>query len=125
MKRRNKYGVASKAARTCNGITYASKAEMLYHAHLRTMASGGLIREIETQPVVKFASDIKYVPDFKVTLFFGPVEWIDVKGVETPEFKLKCKLWKHEGPGDLKIVKLKGSRFVTDRVIKGGGNGKA
>lgn len=119
MSRYNKYKVSPKSARTMDGVTYASKAEMRYHQYLRTLLAGGIIREIETQPVIKFASGIKYVPDFKITLFFGPVEWIDVKGVETAAFRLKLKLWQSEGPGDLKIVKAKGKGFYTDRIVKG------
>lgn len=125
MRRKHKYGVATKAARTCNGVTYASKAEMLYHQHLRGAALAIGMEQIETQPTIKFACGVKYRPDFKLTYLGGSVEYVDVKGVETAEFKIKCKLWASECTAPLRIVKLKGSKFVTDRIIKGGSNGKA
>jgi hypothetical protein len=45
---------------------------------------------------------------------------VDVKGMETPEFKLKKRLWKHYGPPmPLEIVKKSGSIWKTTEMVDG------
>jgi hypothetical protein len=51
------------------------------------------------------APNSKYVVDFQVFLESGDVEFVDVKGMETPEFKTKLKLVEHQYPIKIKIVK--------------------
>ena len=118
-KKRNKYGVAPKADRTLNGITYASKAEMQYAAHLDYLRQGHVVKSIEFQPVFMLEGGIKYVADFRVFNANGTVDVIDVKGVETQVFRLKVRQWKKTPDiGPLTIVKKKGRGFVVDRVIQ-------
>ena len=117
--RRHKFG----AVRT-NG--YASKAEAAYAHELILRACAGDVVDIEEQPRVSLVAGITMVPDFTFREFikeppqFWHWVWVDVKGVETPVFRLKCKLWAVFGPGLLRIVKAKGRSFYVDREIKGG-----
>lgn len=119
--RRNKYKVSPADARTWRGRTYASKAEMLYAKELDLQLRGGLIAEIVEQPIIHLGP-IDYRPDFAVRRTpVGVWYWADVKGMETPEFRLKCKLWAECGPGTLYVVKLSGKRFKVARVIESKG----
>lgn len=102
-----------------NGITFDSKAERSYYLELLKLQKSNLIESFELQPKIRLTlSEILYKPDFKVTYKNGKVEYVDVKGFQTPVFKLKKKLWKNYGLGTLVLVELKGSRFVEIERIE-------
>lgn len=79
-----------------DGITFDSKAEAKYYERLWLQRKHGEVTGFDLQ--VPYRLEIndqlicKYVADFVVTYPDGRIEVIDVKGVETPEFKLKRKL---------------------------------
>jgi hypothetical protein len=50
---------------------------------------------------------IKYVVDFIEFLADGSVRFIDVKGFQTPEFKLKKRLLEKFYPFELQVVKVR------------------
>ncbi len=109
--RRNKYAAVRSGA-------YASKAEAAYAGELKLRRHAGQITGLVMQPVVYLtAARIRYVADF-LFLEDGQQVWVDVKGMETPVFRLKARLWKHYGPGVLRIVKRQGENFVVDREIR-------
>ncbi len=87
----NKYRVAPKAERTVGLLTFASKAEALAYQTLLMLQEMGDVTKLELQPVFKFPMGYEYRADFRVTYKGGNVEVIDVKGMETPVFKLKMK----------------------------------
>lgn len=104
-KRRHKYGVSAPEQRTADGITFDSSAECKRYGELKLLERGGFIRRLELQPV--YAVEVngkpicKYIADFR---YFEGGERVveDVKGLQTPEFKLKRKLVEALYPG-LKI----------------------
>jgi hypothetical protein len=50
-------------------------------------------------------SAVTYSADFKVTYSDGHTEIVDVKGVQTQSFKIKCKMFEYQNPElTLKIV---------------------
>jgi len=100
-----------------NGRRFASKAEGGYAVVLQEQLRLGLIAHLDYQPRVKLTTFITYVPDFKYTAKTGIVVYVDVKGFETPEFKLKEKLWIEFGPGRLIIIKKRAKGYITDRVV--------
>lgn len=108
-----------KSCRTkVDGISFASKAEAEYYLELQTYVNDGELKILELQPkVVMTTSLIKYVPDFKIQDKFGRQWYVDVKGMETPVFKIKKRLWKHYGDGELKIVKKIGKKFKLVETI--------
>lgn len=113
----NKYNVAPTKARTWQGRTYASKAEMLYAQELYTLRAAGEIIEIIEQPRVWLGvPENTYRPDFLVIPLIGHPYFVDVKGVETKEFRRIRKLWAQYGRLDLHIVRLTG-RVWTAEVI--------
>ncbi len=121
--KRSKYNVAPAQDRKWNGRTYDSKAEMLYAIHLEEQRSLGVLVEIVAQPRLWLGvPENVYVPDFLVIPAPGNGEphFIDVKGVETKEFKKVKKLWAAYGRLPLKIVVQKGREFVTNEIITKG-----
>lgn len=81
-----------------DGITFASQIEAQRYIELKLLKQAGIIKDFELQPVFKLHAGIKYIADFKVIYPDGRVEFEDVKGVETPVFKLKMKLLKTDYP---------------------------
>ncbi|MEY8370149.1 DUF1064 domain-containing protein [Aerococcaceae bacterium 50-4] len=96
---------------TVDGIKFDSKAEAAFYKHLKNKQAQGLITTFEMQvpfelqegfghPTRKTKAGkparvtaIKYVTDFVVTYPSGQVKVIDVKGMQTVDFKLKAKLF--------------------------------
>jgi hypothetical protein len=82
---------------TYNGQKYHSKREAAYAAELDLRVKAGELRATERQVTVRL--DVSgfhicdYVVDFVVTHADGHEEWIEVKGFETPIWKLKKKLF--------------------------------
>lgn len=102
MRRRSKY----KAVRT-NG--FDSKGEAARAKILQTREAHGLIRDLEYQPKVYLsAAKILYKPDFAYTQADGVRVCEDYKGMQTPVFRLKARLWKFYGPCPLLLSDKRG-----------------
>lgn len=93
-----------------NGITFDSMMEGRYYAFLLEEKRLGKIKSLsrqvtyELQPAFKNFKGkkvlpINYVADFVVTDNNGNVTVVDVKGIKTPEFRLKEKLFFYRYPG--------------------------
>ena len=95
--RRNKYNVAPKEARTLDGIVFASKHEMMDWAELRLLEKAGVITDLKLQPRFKLPADLVYVADFQYHRE-GKTIVQDSKGVRTPVYKMKLKLFKATYP---------------------------
>jgi len=115
----NKFKVAPAKERTANGRVYASKAEMLYANMLYDQMRAGEIIEVIEQPSLWLGvPENKYRPDFLIVpAGAARPYYVDVKGMETSQFKHVKKLWAKYGRLDLQIVKRKGDKFVTLEVI--------
>ncbi|CAM4393913.1 DUF1064 domain-containing protein [Comamonas aquatilis] len=99
-----------------DGTTFDSRAEHRRWAHLCQLQAMSLISDLRRQvvfemvPSVKFAGAararpaIRYIADF-VYLENGIEVIEDVKGVETPEFKIKRHLMKALLGLEVKVVK--------------------
>lgn len=101
MATRSKYG----AVRTeYGGQLFDSRAEALYAGSLDVLRAAGVLRSwCRPAPVVlldapKARDRITLRPDFHCVGADGSEWWVDVKGVWTPVFKLKLKLWKARYP---------------------------
>ena len=95
MTRRNKYGNEKTVV---DGITFASKAEARRYGELKLLERGGVIRDLELQPEFKLLGSgltlvCKYVADFKY-IEQGMFIVEDVKGVRTPAYRIKAKLFR-------------------------------
>lgn len=81
---------------TVDGVTYDSKKEARRAGELALLVRAGEISELKRQPkfelVVNGQKIARYVADFTYFDKDGKPVVEDVKGVLTPEFKLKAKL---------------------------------
>jgi Protein of unknown function (DUF1064) len=99
---------------TVDGIKFDSEMEAKYYAHLMKLKGEGQIKDFETQPPFilqdsfrlrgELVRQIKYVADFRVFENDGSSHIVDVKGMETADFKIKAKLYKKKFPEPLKLV---------------------
>lgn len=78
-----------------DGIAFDSKKEAVHYAYLKSLEKRGIITDLKLQTKLDFKIDGKriftYKPDFEYNDEFGH-HIVDVKGVQTPVFKLKKKL---------------------------------
>lgn len=81
----------------CDGIKFASIAEKNRYIILRQMEAAGEIKNLRLQPKFTFPMGFSYIPDFEYECG-GRLVIEDVKGMETPEFKLKAKCFAHFYP---------------------------
>jgi predicted nuclease of restriction endonuclease-like RecB superfamily len=110
MFKRPKYN-AKKTVR--HGIKFDSLAEADYFDELIKT------HEVECQPKIYLSkAKILYKPDFKI-IEDGKVIYIDVKGMETPVFKIKKRLWKAYQSDELRIIKRSGKRFKLAETVHG------
>jgi hypothetical protein len=111
-----------------DGISFDSKAEGEYYLHLKQQQEDGKIDGFRLQPEYLLQENFKkdgkqyrpivYKADFIVLHMDGQFEVIDVKGYETPEFKIKRKLFEYKYPYFkltlMKYVKKYGGWITTD-----------
>ena len=119
----SKYHVSAREDRTYDGIVFDSKAEMEYYRDVvLPLATAGEIVQYELQKsfVLQpgFRHDGKavrantYVCDFYLIYKDGRSEVIDVKGMATPEAKLKRKMFLYKYPEEnLLWVKKSGKHW--------------
>ena len=98
---------------TIDKIKFDSIAEGEYYLYLKKQNL-----RFELQPKIYMTrARILYKPDFKV--YEGDsFYYVDVKGMKTPVFNLKARLWKHYGDGVLKLVKKNGREFFIEKILE-------
>ena len=77
---------------TVAGRRYDSKAEARYAVHLGTLRDAGMVLGWLEQVPFRFPCGTKYVADMMVFYTDGTCQLVDVKGVETPAFKIKARM---------------------------------
>ena len=94
---------------TVDGITFDSKAEARYYNIYKLCQDGGTLFNLRMQVPYVFKIDGKkiftYKADFQYTDKEGKEHVIDVKGVETPVFRLKKKLIEAQYGIEIEVVK--------------------
>lgn len=94
---------------TVDGITFDSKAEARYYGIYKRFQEWGKISNLQRQIPYIFKIDGKkiftYKADFQYTDKEGKEHVIDVKGVETPVFRLKKKLIEAQYGIEIEVVK--------------------
>jgi hypothetical protein len=110
----NKYG--AKAEVTEAGVRFDSGAERGLYAQLQLEERAGLLSNIRLQQHVHLTlARILYVADFLIfDHALGCDVWCEMKGFETPEWRIKRRLWIHYGPGLLRIYK---KDYKTERIF--------
>jgi hypothetical protein len=87
----SKYHVRPQAERRYNGILFASVKEMDYYKDLELLIKAGEMRFFLRQVPFDLPGGVKYKVDFVEFRKDGSVRFVDVKGMETPMFKVKRK----------------------------------
>lgn len=110
---------------TIDGIQFDSKIESQYYLHLKQKMENKEIIAFGLQPEFilqdsfkkngKTFREIKYIADFNIVHNDGTIEIVDVKGMVTPVFLLKKKLYEKQYPHKLTLMKYanKFSGWVT------------
>lgn len=85
--------------------TFDSKMEADYYYYLKVKKSKNEIKSFTVHPTIvvqdsfkfkgKTVKAITYTPDFVVHNIDGTIDFIDVKGVKTQEFRIKEKMLKY------------------------------
>lgn len=96
-----------------DGIAFDSQKEANYYCQLKLMKQAGEIRDFTLQPKYelqpgftkngKKIRPITYIADFLITYNDGSTEIVDIKGMETKDFKLKKKMFDYRYP-NLKLT---------------------
>lgn len=88
-----------------DGRSFGSKLEAAVYQELRLREKVGDLIFVQQQDHVYLTdARIHYIPDF-LCIDKGEKFWVEAKGMETPEWRLKLKLWRVYGPGRLEIYK--------------------
>ena len=103
-----------------NGVMFDSKLEADYYRHLQMREDAKDISELQYHPgrIKMTKALIGYEPDF-CFIEDGRKVWIDTKGgIQTRDFLIKMRLWRHYGPGLIRIVaRARGGGFRTVKEI--------
>ena len=75
-----------------DGIRFDSKKEASYYADLTLRQKAGEVTFFLRQVPLHLPGRVKYIVDFLEFHSNGEVHFVDVKGFETPEFKVKKRL---------------------------------
>jgi len=110
----------NKKVRDAEGkITADSKVERAYFTKLSLEEKAGLIKDIKHWDTVQLLPFVRWKLDYSYTLIeTGERVWVDVKGMETGEFRRLKQVWQSEGPGLLQIVKFdsKSKKWVVQNI---------
>lgn len=95
-----------------DGIRFASKLEARRYTELKLLERAGEVRDLVLQPRYQLmhgaALICTYVGDFQYTdRRSGKTVTEDAKGVETPEFKIKAKLFAAQYGYEITLIKRK------------------
>lgn len=98
-----------------DGRSFASQLE----ASVYTMIKGLGYEVLQCQDHVYLTNArILYVADFKCKSKAGIICWVEAKGFETSDWRIKRRLWQHYGPGVLHIYKGSAKRpFLSEEIV--------
>lgn len=88
------------------GRTYDSKAEARYADALAARVKAGEVLFWWEQVPIRLPGGTKYVADFVVFEADGTMRVQDVKGVETPEFRIKKREIEALYPFDIEVITM-------------------
>lgn len=102
------------------GITFDSKAESSVHdiLLLREKAKELKITGIHVRVIIDPEADIRWVADFQcLDLLTNEIIFIECKGFETPEWRLKLKIIRARFPFKVEIWKGSYKKPYLDEII--------
>lgn len=90
---------------TLDGSRFQSKLEGSYYQFLKLLEKSGKVLFFLSQVPIRLPGNAKYICDFQVFYEDGTVSFVDVKGIETPMFKLKRKQVEELYPIKIEVVR--------------------
>lgn len=105
---------------TIDGYSFASKLEATVYLELKRYSREALLKILEHQPRVYLTeARILYIPDFKcLDLRTEEIFFVEAKGFETTDWKIKKRLWIHYGPANLHIWKGSFKRPSISQIVE-------
>lgn len=106
--------------RSTDGYSFASKLEreVYFILKMRQAAKEIVILQVQDHVYLSEAA-IEYVPDFRCEdLVTGEIFWVEAKGFEKPDYKIKKRLWKYYGPGRLEEWRGSHERPYLHEVVR-------
>lgn len=95
------------------GISFDSQLERDVYGMLLLLQKSGSIEEIKVKDHVYLTkARVLYIADFKCTTPLKNEFWVEAKGFETREWRIKRKLWGFYGPGKLEVWRRRGKAGV-------------
>lgn len=103
-----------------DGHNFASKLEAAVYQILKLREKAREIDIVNYQSHVYLTkARVHYIPDFRIFDYkINDFAWVEAKGFETPEWRIKKRLWGHYGPGQLEIYRGSEKRPFLDETIK-------
>lgn len=127
MFKRTKFGNqkvrSSLASPSHAGRSFGSQLEAGLFDWLKASEQAGEIRDIQQQVHVYLTeARILYIPDFSAfDTSLGETVYLEAKGFETPEWRIKRRLWlAGYGPGVLRVFKGSGTRLRMYEELRPG-----
>jgi predicted nuclease of restriction endonuclease-like RecB superfamily len=97
--------------------SFASQLERAVYIYLKSREQQKEISDLKCQETIYLTkARIIYKPDFSF-LEDNIQKYAEAKGMETPEWRLKRKLWQFYGPGPLEVWKGSANNFVLHETI--------
>lgn len=124
--KRHKYNaVAAPASALTDGYSFASQLERALYLHIKAREQAGEVELLQVQARVELSrAAVVYIADFKVfDRGLNEIVFEESKGFETPEWRLKRKLWTAYGPNLLRVWKGSGMRIYLAEEIRPKGEG--
>lgn len=101
-----------------DGRSFHSQGERDCYLYLKLLERGGEIDSIECQVSTHLTAGISHKTDFKYwDLKRGEMIWAEYKGFEDQRWRDIRKLWRHYGPGPLRVYKGRGTRITISEEI--------
>lgn len=103
-----------------DGYNFASKLEAAVYLQLKISLLAEKIKILAHQPRVHLTeARILYIPDFKcLNLKTNEIFFVEAKGFETPDWKIKRRLWEKYGPATLHIWRGTYRRPVLVKIVQ-------
>jgi dsDNA-binding SOS-regulon protein len=102
------------------GMSFPSKLEASVYAHHDFLQTAGEIIELKRYAPVRMSeAQISWQVDMSaINARTGEKFWVEAKGIEGSDYKVKKELWKIYGPGKLQIYKAnKRGIYLAETII--------
>ena len=98
---KSKYGAK---ATVVDGIRFDSKKEAMYYSQLKLRVSAGEVLMFLRQVPFHLPGGVRYVVDFQEFHADGLIHFVDVKGMQTADFKMKKKMVEDLYPVEIELA---------------------